>query len=540
MAKKLRIVLAQLNLIVGDIQGNLQKHIRAANEARDHLKADIIVYPELGITGYPPEDLLLRKSFLEEANQALNQFKTEVRGIHCVVSHPYVTAQGLLNSCSLLYNGTILGRYAKQHLPNYGVFDECRYFIPGNTPCVIPVNGIPVGMVICEDAWFPGPIQQAANQGARLILSPNASPFETDKHEQRHLTLAKRAKNTNLPLVYVNNVGGHDDLIFDGGSMVINPDGKISHHAGFFNETLMPVDIEFTSTETKIEPVAFTLPEDIERIYQALVLGVRDYINKNHFPGALVGVSGGIDSALTLAVAVDALGKDNVRAVLLPSRYTAEMSNEDAIALANNLDVKHETISIEPTFNSFLDSLKTTFDGKQPDITEQNIQARCRGVIMMAISNKTGSIVLTTGNRSEMAVGYATLYGDMAGGFAVLKDIPKTLVYRLATYRNHITPIIPQRIIDRPPTAELAPNQKDEDSLPPYSTLDKILELYINHEQGTEEIIAQGFERETVNKVIRLIHRSEYKRRQSAIGVRINHKSFNRDWRYPITSGFKG
>lgn len=532
--------MAQLNLVVGDIQGNLKKLIHSATEARDSLAADVIVFPELSITGYPPEDLLLRKSFLEEESIALKQFKTEVHNIHCLVSHTYSTSHGLLNSCSLIYNGTILGRYAKQHLPNYGVFDECRYFLPGNLPCVIPINGIPVGIVICEDLWFPAPVQQAANLGARLLLSPNASPYEINKHELRHLTFAKRAKAAAIPIVYVNNVGGQDDLLFDGGSMVINQDGIICQHAGFFKETLLPIDLEFNSTATKITTTTISLPTEEESVYQALVLSVRDYINKNNFPGVLVGVSGGIDSALTLAIAVDALGKDRVSAVLLPSRYTSDMSMEDGIALANNLGVSHEIISIESTFTSFLDSLAPSFSGKKSDVTEENLQARCRGTLMMALSNKSGRIVLTTGNRSEMAVGYATLYGDMAGGFAVLKDVPKTVVYRLSQYRNQISSVIPQRIIDRPPSAELAPDQKDEDSLPPYSILDKILELYLNQELSLKEIVEHGFDQATVDRIITLIHRSEYKRRQAPIGTRLNHKSFNRDWRYPVTSGFKG
>lgn len=532
--------MAQLNLLVGDIPGNLKKQIDAANYARDVLSADIIVFPELSITGYPPEDLLLRKSFLDEANNALNLFKSEVKNIHCVITHPYATSQGLFNSCSVIYNNIILGRYSKQFLPNYGVFDEQRYFVSGNSPGVIPINGIPVGVVICEDLWMPGPVQQAANQGARLILSPNASPFEIDKHEQRHLTLSKRAKNSNIPIVYVNYVGGQDEIIFDGGSMVVDQSGKICQHAGFFEEKLLAVDIEFSSAETNIQSTPISLPTAEERIYNALVLGLRDYINKNHFPGILIGVSGGIDSALTLALAVDALGKERVTAILLPSRYTSDMSMEDGLAFVKNFGVKHEIISIEPSFNSFLESLAPVFAGKKPDITEENLQSRARGVIMMAISNKTGNLVLTTGNRSEMAVGYATLYGDMAGGLAVLKDVPKTLVYQLSNYRNQISQVIPQRIIDRPPTAELAPGQKDEDSLPPYSTLDKILELYLNQEMGVEEIVTQGYDREVVAKVIKMIRLSEYKRRQAPIGLRLNHKAFGRDRRYPVTNGFKG
>ncbi len=540
MAKKLRIAIAQLNLTVGDIEGNLKKHISSAIAARDTLKADIIVFSELSLTGYPPDDLLLRKSFIEETNQALNIFKNEVQGIYSVIGHPHATSQGLFNTCSVIYNGTIVGRSAKQHLPDYGVFDECRYFTPGNANCIFPVNGIDVGVVICEDIWHAAPVQQIANQGARIILSPNASPFELDKHEQRHLILAKRAKAANAPIIYVNCIGGQDDLLFDGGSMVIDAAGKICQFAGFCNEILLPVDIEISSTETLITSASFNLPSVEQRIYDALVLGVRDYIDKNHFPGVLVGVSGGIDSALVLAIAVDALGKDRVRAVLMPSRYTADISMEDGMTCAQNLGVHADVISIEPTFNSFLESLAPLFHEKKVDITEENIQARCRGVILMALSNKSGDMVLITGNRSEMAVGYATLYGDMAGGFAVLKDVPKTMVYRLATLRNQVNPVIPERILQRAPTAELAPNQKDEDSLPPYAILDKILELYLNQEQSIDAIVEQGFDRDWVIKIVNLIKKNEYKRRQAPVGVRINHKAFGRDRRYPITSGFKG
>ncbi len=538
MTKKLRVVIAQLNLTVGDIQGNLAKHIHAAKSARDTLKGEVIVFPELSLTGYPPEDLLLRKSFIEEANAALNTLKKEVEGIYCIVGHPHATSQGLFNSCSVLYNQTIVGRYAKQHLPNYGVFDECRYFVPGNSPCVVPINGISVGIIICEDIWFPGPTQQIANHGARLILVPNASPFEIDKHEQRHVTLAKRAKAANLPIVYVNTIGGQDDLIFDGGSMVIDQHGKICQYAGFCQENLLAVDIEISSTSTVIQETAFTLPNAEQRVYDALVLSVRDYVEKNHFPGALIGVSGGIDSALTLAIAVDALGKEKVHAVMLPSRYTSDMSMEDGLALIQNLGVTHDIISIEPAFEAFLQSSAPAFHTQETDTTEENLQARCRGTMMMALSNKTGKIVLTTGNRSEMAVGYATLYGDMAGGFAVLKDVPKTLVTRLAQLRNQTHPVIPHRTLTRAPTAELAPNQKDEDSLPPYDMLDKILALYLNQEQSADAIIEQGFDRAIVEKVIQLVKRNEYKRHQAAVGPRINHKAFGRDRRYPITSGY--
>ena len=538
MSKHLRIAIAQLDFTVGDIPGNLDKHLRAAETAKTTFQADIIVFPELSLCGYPPDDLLKRPAFIAASDQALLQIQEKVKDIYCVVGHPHQTTAGLQNACSLIYNGRILARYAKQHLPNYGVFDEARYFIPGTTGSVITIKGVPVGITICEDLWFPGPIMQAANLGARIILSPNASPFEIDKHRQRENLLKKRAQTANTAIVYANCVGAQDDLVFDGGSMVVDETGQICEHAGFFHENLLVTDIEVTASKTVISPSPFKLPTDIENIYQCLVLGLRDYVEKNQFPGALIGVSGGIDSALTLAIAVDALGKDKVHAVVMPSRYTAQMSLDDANELIQNLGVSCDTISIEPTFTSFLTSLAPAFTGTKPDVTEENIQARCRGVIIMALSNKTGRIVLTTGNRSELAVGYATLYGDMAGGFAVLKDVPKTLVYALSAYRNQLSQVIPERIITRAPTAELAPDQKDEDSLPPYSTLDKILASYLDAEQSTEEIIANGFDRETVLKVIKMIKRNEYKRKQAPIGTRINHKAFGRDRRYPNTNGY--
>jgi NAD+ synthase (glutamine-hydrolysing) len=538
MSKKLRVVIAQLNFIVGDIKGNTAKHILAATTARDTLKADVILFPELSITGYSPEDLLLRPAFIQDATEALNQLKNEIHDIHCVIGHPHANSKGLYNSCSVIYNGNILARYNKQHLPNYGVFDEKRYFVSGESHGVVFIHDIPVSIVICEDLWIAGPVQQAANQGARLILSPNASPFEIDKDSKRQHIISKRAKSANVPIIYCNQVGGQDDLIFDGGSMVIDAQGTLCQQAAFFNEAVIPVDITITTTDTQISSQKILVLREEEKIYQALVLATRDYIQKNKFPGALIGVSGGIDSALTLAIAIDAVGKENVNAIMMPSRYTADISVEDATLLIKNCGVHHETISIEPLFKSFLAELKPIFGDKKPDFTEENIQARCRGILLMALSNQSGKIVLTTGNRSEMAVGYATLYGDMAGGFAVLKDIPKTLVYRLAHYRNSIEPIIPQRIIDRPPTAELAFDQKDEDSLPPYSILDAILALYLNEVQSPEQICAAGFDAITVTKVIKLVNRSEYKRRQAAIGPRIDHTAFGRDRRYPITCGY--
>lgn len=534
MTKKLIVVMAQLNLTVGDISGNLAKMIQAAHTARDTLAADIIVFPELALTGYICDDLFLHPAFLMQANKALETFKNSVMGIHCLVTHPQITARGLLNACSVIYNGTLITQYAKQHLPNYSVFDEARYFIAGHTTCVVPIHGISVGVLICEDVWNMAPIQQAARHGAQLILVTNASPFEITKHEQRQQLLAKRAKTVRLPIVYVNCVGGQDEVLFDGGSMTVDANGIVCQHADFFKETLLPVKIEFFNFNTTLQTEKFSLRSEEQCIYDALVMGIRDYVEKHRFPGVLVGVSGGIDSALTLALAVDALGADKVHAVIMPSRYTTNISMEDALAVVNNLGVRHDIISIEPVFKSFLQTLQHSFADTTPDLTEENLQARCRGVLLMAFSNKFGKLVLTTSNRSEMAVGYTTLYGDMAGGFAVLKDVPKTLVYRLAKLRNQPQPVIPERTLTRAPTAELAPNQKDEDSLPPYDVLDKILELYLNEEQDVAEITTQGFDRATVAKVIKLVRKSEYKRRQAPMGVRINQKAFGRDRRLPI------
>jgi NAD+ synthase (glutamine-hydrolysing) len=540
MSKKLRIALAQLDFFVGDIAGNLAKHIEAATTARDELNANVIVFPELSMTGYPPEDLLLRQSFIEESNRAVLEFQNTVKNIHCVVGHPYATADGLFNTASVLFNGRLLARFSKQHLPNYGVFDEKRYFESGVSSGIVMINEVPVAVCICEDLWFEGPAQQAASQGAKIILSPNASPFEIDKQEKRVKEISQRARANNVGIVYVNTVGGQDDLIFDGGSMVLDTKGQVALQVDFFQEKIAVVEFEFFNSDLQVQRAAFTLPSLEEKIYAALVMGVRDYVKKNNFPGALLGLSGGIDSALVLAIAVDALGKDRVRAVMMPSRYTADISLEDAELIAKNFGVRYENISIENVYTSFLESLAPTMHNTIPGVTDQNIQARCRGVMIMALSNASGEIVLTTGNRSEMAVGYATLYGDMAGGFAVLKDIPKTLVYRLAKHRNEIAKLIPTRIIEREPTAELAYDQKDEDTLPPYPMLDSILALYLNQEWGIEEIVAHGYDEDIVKKIINFVNRNEYKRRQSAVGTRINHNAFGRDRRYPVSSGFKG
>ncbi len=539
MTKKLRVALAQMDFFVGDIAGNLEKHIQAAEQARDELNADVIVFPELSITGYPPEDLLLRPSFIDASNQAVLTLQNTVKNIHCVIGHPYATQDGLFNTCSVLHNGRLLARYSKQHLPNYGVFDEKRYFTSGQSSGIVMIKDIPVAICICEDLWFDGPAQAAAKQGARIILSPNASPFEIDKQEQRVKTIAQRARANNVAIVYVNCVGGQDDLIFDGGSMVLDKQGLVALQGDFFKEQLFCAEFELMNTDIQVQHTPHTLPSLEEKIYQALVLGVRDYVKKNHFTGALIGLSGGIDSALVLAIAVDALGKENVRTVMMPSRYTAQISLADAELIAKNFGVRYDVISIDKLYADFIENLSSVLP-EVPPVADQNIQARCRGVIIMALSNSSGDIVLTTGNRSEMAVGYATLYGDMAGGFAVLKDVPKTMVYRLSKYRNTISDDIPVRILERAPSAELAFDQTDQDTLPPYPELDLILSLYLNQGWGIEEIIAHGYDTETVTKIVNSIRVSEYKRRQAAVGTRINHTAFGRDRRYPISSGFKG
>ena len=544
MSGNLRIVMAQLNMLVGDIEGNVQQIISAANQARDEHHADAIVFPELTLTGYPPEDLLLRPGFTMAALHGLEQVKQSISGIDVVMGYPIQESGGLYNAASLIRDGKIIASYHKQHLPNYSVFDEKRYFVAGQDACVVDIKGVPVAITICEDIWSPSPIQQAASAGAKLMLNLNASPYHINKQEDREAILYERATESGLPIVYVNLVGGQDELVFDGGSMVVNGQGEISQRAALFEAGLSCADftVHDDASVTPVEAELVELPSEDASTYQALVIGVRDYVNKNGFAGVVLGLSGGIDSALSLAVAVDALGSERVEAVSMPSRYTADMSVDDALAEAEALGIPCQVIPIEQTFNAFLDSLADEFSGieKSPgDVTEQNLQARCRGVLLMAIANKKHRIVLTTGNKSEMAVGYATLYGDMAGGFDVLKDVPKLLVYKLATYRNTLSAVIPQRVIDRPPSAELAPDQKDEDSLPAYEILDPVLALYVEQDKTFEEIVAEGFDPDTVARVIGMVDRNEYKRRQAAPGVRITQKAFGRDRRYPITSRYR-
>ena len=535
-----RIALAQLNLFVGDVGGNAQRVIDVAAEARDRLKADLVLFPELALSGYPPEDLLFHKGMKRQVAAAMERVRSEVQGVTVMVGYPDYTDDIIYNAAALIRDGKLLANYHKQELPNYLVFDEKRYFKQGQESRVVELNGIRVGLLICEDIWEPKPARAARDAGAQLLVVINGSPYSLKYQRRREDIVRARIKDTGLPVVYVNQLGGQDELIFDGGSFAMNAAGEVVQRAAPFKEQLYAVDIDLIDGKAvprggHVEP---ELSEEAS-VYNALVLGVRDYVGKHRFPGIVLGLSGGIDSALTLAIAVDALGADHVRAVMMPSRYTAQMSLDDAAQEARTLGVGYDVISIEGMFEAALGALKPVFTGRAPDTTEENIQARCRGLLLMAISNKTGRMVLTTGNKSEMAVGYATLYGDMAGGFAPIKDCSKMLVYRLAHYRNSIAPVIPPRVIERAPSAELRPDQKDSDSLPPYEVLDAILELFIEDNLSVDEISARGFDRATVGRVLEMVKRNEYKRRQAPPGVRISDRAFGRDWRYPITSGYR-
>ena len=538
MSDTLTIIIAQQNYTLGDIESNAAKIIATANRYQD--KADIIVFPELTLTAYPPEDLLLRPELQNRVDRAIESIKNQTRDIHLAIGHPHQINDKRFNIASIIYNGKVIKRYYKHHLPNYSVFDEKRYFTPGEKSCIFTLKDIPIALTICEDLWQPGVLGQAVRDGAKLLLSLNASPFHAKKQQEREKNLQQlQATEGQIPIVYVNCVGGQDELIFDGQSFALDAQGNVCARAPAYQECLLPVTVD---KDFNISSGTIAQPLGQEAlIYQALVLGTRDYINKNNFPGALVGVSGGIDSALTLAIAHDAIGKERVHAVLMPSRYTSDMSVEDGLKMVHNLGMSHSLISIETTFQAFLESLQDSFASlptPDADHTEENLQARCRGTLLMALSNKTGKIVLASGNKSEMAVGYATLYGDMAGGFAVLKDVPKTLVYRLAKYRNQIAEVIPERVIERPPSAELAFEQTDQDTLPPYSKLDAIIKQYVEHDKSIKDMIAAGLDAEVVQKVVKLIDQNEYKRRQAPPGIRISKRAFGRDWRYPITAKF--
>jgi NAD+ synthase (glutamine-hydrolysing) len=536
----LRVALAQIDLLVGDVPANTTRIISCARRARQDLSADLVVFPELTLSGYPPEDLLFHRGFRRQIETGLERLRAEVNGVSVVVGYPEYTGLDIYNSAALIADGALSANHRKTELPNYAIFDEKRYFRAGTQPTVVDCHGFRIGLLVCEDIWSPEAAQMARSAGAQLLVVPNASPFEIHKQREREAVVRAHLLDVSLPVVYVNRVGGQDELVFDGNSFVMDAMGELIARAPAFAEDTMVV--EFTrSASGRVTPVpARIAPElaDAESVYRALVMGVRDYVTKHAFPGVVMGLSGGVDSALTLAIAIDALGAERVHAVMMPSRYTSTMSREDAAAQARTLGVEYSTISIEGMFEATLAALRDEFAGTRADSAEENIQSRCRMLILMGISNKTGQMLLTTGNKSEMAVGYATLYGDMAGGFAPIKDCSKLLVYRLAAYRNSVSPIIPQRVIDRAPSAELRPDQKDSDALPPYEVLDSILEAFIEEDLSVDEIEARGFERATVKRVLDLVARNEYKRRQAPPGVRVSRRAFGRDWRYPITNGY--
>lgn len=537
MSQSLTIALAQQNFLVGDIAGNTDRILQAAEEARLQ-GAGLVVFSELSLTGYPPEDLLLRPSLQVRVEEALQRVATASEGIAIAIGYPWRENGKLYNCAGVWADGQRLGQYAKQHLPNYQVFDEERYFEASDQPCVLDLHGHKLALTVCEDVWHPGPVEQAVAAGAELILNLNASPFHMGKQVERVALMAEHARRHNVSLLYVNQVGGQDELVFDGASFAVSSSGANVLQMPAYEESLAYVRWQ----NRELNPVSASVAaheNELASLYQALVLGVCDYVNKNRFKGVLLGLSGGIDSALTLAIAVDALGAERVKAVMMPFKWTSGMSREDAAEQANVMGVTYRSISIEPMYNEFMNALSGEFAGLAVDTTEENLQSRCRGVLLMAMSNKTGYMVLTTGNKSEMAVGYATLYGDMAGGYGALKDVYKTKVFALAEYRNTISPVIPQRVIDRPPSAELAPDQVDEDSLPPYPVLDAILESYIEQDKSAEVIIGEGFARDDVMRVLRLVDVNEYKRRQAPIGVRVTQRGFGRDRRYPVTNGWK-
>ncbi|HTP46388.1 MAG TPA: NAD+ synthase [Casimicrobiaceae bacterium] len=531
----MRVAIAQLNQVVGDLSGNAARILdAAAGGVRGG--ADLVITPELSLCGYPPEDLLLRPAFLAACAEELQRLARAVTRTTILVGFPEKAGSACYNATAVVRGGRIEAVYRKRELPNYTVFDEERYFQPGEDPCVFDVAGVRVAVVICEDVWFPGPARAARDAGAQLIVVPNGSPYHTRQQALRREVVGARVRESGLPVVYVNRVGGQDELVFDGASFVIAADGALAQQLPAWQETLALV--EFDGARPK--SVRGELDPRLEpQVYAALTMGVRDYVDKNHFPGVLLGLSGGIDSALTLAIAVDALGADRVRALMLPSRFNAAISLEDARTMAATLGVRYDEIPIDAIAAAYADALTQEFKDLAPDATEENIQARIRGTLLMALSNKHGAIVLTTGNKSEMGVGYATLYGDMAGGFGVLKDISKTLVYRLAHYRNNLGRVIPERVITRAPSAELRPDQTDQDSLPPYEALDPILEAYVEEGLSPAEIVARGHAPDHVAKVVQLIRRNEYKRRQAAVGIRITPRGFGKDWRYPITSAWK-
>ncbi len=560
METTIRIALAQINCTVGDLNGNCRKILEYAEKA-ERYAADIVSFPELAVTGYPPEDLLLKPKFVEDNVAALQELSRSIRNIVAVVGFVDKGRRGVYNSAAVISAGEIKGVYHKMRLPNYAVFDEKRYFNSGKNPLVFLFGQHPFGVNICEDIWMPGgPTAAQARYGARFICNINASPYHAGKIKLRQEIIGTQARNNGVVMSYTNMVGGQDELVFDGQSMVVDKDGTLLGRAEAFKEDLLIVDVKLAeeakvrsakrlvkvkdslsrSANVPVERRVVPPLKPAEEVYQALLLGLRDYVQKNGFKKVVLGLSGGIDSALVAVLAADALGKENVMCVFMPSRFSSEESRVDARELCVNLDARFFEISIERVYDAYVETLASVFSGLQPDITEENIQARIRGNIIMALSNKFGWLVLTTGNKSEMSVGYATLYGDMAGGFAVIKDVPKTLVYRLCRWRNSLSRAIPERVLTKAPSAELKPDQKDTDTLPPYDTLDPILKAYVEEDEDAAKIIRAGYDPETVNRVIKMVDMSEYKRRQSPPGIRITPKAFGKDRRVPITNKYKG
>ena len=538
MSSHVRVAVAQINCTVGDFEGNSRRILEMARKAAE-ARADILLTPELSLSGYPPEDLLLRRAFYAASDTALGRLAAQLLQwpeLRVIVGHPLQREGSRFNAASMLHGGGVHGTYCKHDLPNYDVFDEQRYFTPDNRPFVFDVKGTRFGINICEDTWFPYAPECARSAGAQVLLVPNGSPFHLGKQAQRLDVMRANVSRSALALVYANLVGGQDELVFDGASFVLDAHGNLAHMAPQFDEALLLTEF----VDGVPEPGACPDPGALEsQAYRALVLGVHDYLGKNGFPGAIVGLSGGVDSALTLAIACDALGAERVRAVMMPSQFTRDISWLDSREMVQRLGVRYEEFPIKPVFDGFLATLAREFRGMPWTAAEENIQARIRGTLLMALSNKTGSIVLTTGNKSEMAVGYATLYGDMAGGFAVIKDIRKTLVYALARHRNSIAEVIPERILTRAPSAELKADQLDQDSLPPYDVLDGIIRLYMEEGHAIDQVIAAGYPEAEVRRVVRMIRMNEYKRRQAPVGIRVTHRGFGRDWRYPITNRFR-
>ena len=535
MKTSLAIAVAQFNPVVGDLSGNVAQ-IRAAMSTAAADGARLLLTPELSICGYPPEDLLLRPDFYDRCREAVETLALQTDELAVVVGYPEADGDIRYNAAAVLHRGRIVAHYRKQRLPNYEVFDELRYFGAGDAACVFEIDGVRCGLLICADLWGAAPTKGLIEAGADVILVINASPCHLNKQQDRYRVAADRARESGLPVLYANMVGGQDELVFDGASFAMQADGSIAWQAPAFAAHASVVRLNGSAW---VPATVTPLPEVEEEAYTALVVGVRDYLGKNGFPGAIIGLSGGIDSALTLAVAVDALGADKVRAVMMPSPYTAQMSLDDAAEMARILGVRYDVLPIEPAMKVFAGMLEAQFAGLPEDTTEENLQSRIRGMLLMALSNKTGSIVLTTGNKSEMATGYATLYGDMAGGFAVLKDVYKTLVYRLSVWRNARSAIIPENIITRPPSAELKPDQVDQDSLPPYAVLDAIIEAYMERDESPREIVAQGYDEAVVRRTVGMLKRNEYKRRQSPVGIRLTRRAFGKDWRFPITARYQ-